>query len=88
MVGVTNRPSRKGDIVPNEHGKTNVLQQYLNQEFTLTIPNGKSIDELKWFAVYDLTEYEAYGSIYIPQGFEPPDTQYLSHLEGRSNGIE
>ena len=88
MVGLSNQPSRKGDIVPNEYGKTNVLQRYLNQEFTLTIPNGKKIGELKWFAVYDLTEYEAYGSLYIPQGFEAPATKDVSHLEGRSNGID
>ena len=41
MVGVSNQPGRKGDIVPNEFGKTNVLQRYLNEEFTLTMPNGK-----------------------------------------------
>ena len=49
---------------------------------------GKQIHQLKWFAVYDLTEYEAYGSLFIPEGFEPPDTQVLSHLEGKANGIE
>ena len=43
MVGVSNQPGRKGDIVPNEFGKTNVLQRYLNEEFTLTMPNGKII---------------------------------------------
>lgn len=88
MVGTTNQPSRKGDIVPNEYGKTNVLHRYLNQEFTLTVPNGKTIGELEWFAVYDLTEYEAYGSLRIPSGFEPPDTYIASHLEGRSNNID
>ena len=62
--------------------------RYLNEEFTLTLPNGKMIQDLKWFAVYDLTEYEAYGSLFIPEGFEPPGTQELSHLEGKSNDIE
>jgi hypothetical protein len=88
MVGNTNQPGRKGDIVPNEYGKTNVLNRYLNDEFTLTLPNGKEVQQLKWFAVYDLTEYEAYGSLYIPEGFEPPDKQALSHLQGKSNEIE
>ena len=46
------------------------------------------VEQIKWFAVYDLTEYESYGHLYIPEGFEPPDTQVLSHLEGKSNGIE
>ena len=88
MVGITNQPGRKGDIVPNEFGKTNVLNRYLNEEFTLTLPNGKMVEQIKWFAVYDLTEYEAYGALYVPDGFEPPDTQILSHLEGKSNNVE
>jgi len=88
MVGNTNQPGRKGDIVPNEYGRTNVLQRYLNSEFTLTLPNGKQVDQIKWFAVYDLTEYEAYGALYVPDGFEPPWKQVLSHLEGKSNGVE
>lgn len=88
MVGVTNQPGRRGDIVPNEFGRTNVLKRYLNEEFTLTMPSGKQINQVKWFAVYDLTEHEAYGSIYIPEGFEPPDTQVLSYMEGKAHGIE
>jgi len=88
MVGNTNQPGRKGDIVPNEFGRTNVLQRYLNSEFTLTLPNGKQVNQIKWFAVYDLTEYEAYGALYVPEDFEPPWKQVLSHLEGKSNGVE
>lgn len=88
MVGLTNSPSRRGDIVPNEFGKTNVLKRYLNEEFTLTLPNGKMIEQIKWFAVFDLTDLEAYGALYIPEGFEPPDKQVLSHLEGRSNNVQ
>lgn len=88
MVGVFQDPNRKGDIVPNEYGKTNVLQRYLNAEFTLTIPNGKTVDQLKWFSVYDLTDHEEFGTLYIPEGFEPPDMQVLSHLEGKSNDVE
>ncbi len=88
FAGTSNTPSRKGDIVPNEFGKTNVLSRYLKEEFTLTLPNAKAVNELKWFAVYDLTEHEAYGSLYIPEGFDPPQTQFLNHLEGRENGVE
>ena len=88
FVGSSNQPSRKGDIVPNEYGKTNVLHRYLNEEFTLTLPSGKRVQDLKWFAVYDLTEYEAYGALYIPEGFEPPGDQVLSHLQGFSHNVK
>lgn len=87
FVGSTNQPNRRGDIVPNEYGRTNVLHRYLNDEFTLTLPFGKRVQDLKWFSIYDLTEIEAYGALYIPDDFEPPKPQILSHLQGFSNNV-
>ena len=34
--------------------RTNVLDRYLNKDFTLTLPDNKRITDIKWFAVYDL----------------------------------
>lgn len=34
--------------------RTNVLDRYFNKDFTLTLPDGKKITDIKWFAVYDL----------------------------------
>lgn len=54
-IGSSTRPGPQGFILPNEKGRTNVLQPYLNKEFTLTIPDGKRMTSIKWLAVYDLT---------------------------------
>ena len=54
-TGSSTRPGPQGFIVPNERGRTNVLQPYLNKDFTLTLPEGKKITSIKWLAVYDLT---------------------------------
>lgn len=35
--------------------RTNVLDRYLNKDFTLTLPDNKRITDIKWFAVYDLS---------------------------------
>lgn len=66
-TGSSTRPGPQGFIVPNEKGRTNVLQPYLNKEFTLTIPDGKKITSIKWLAVYDLTlqVYKYYPILYI-----------------------
>jgi hypothetical protein len=72
------RPGPKGIIVPNEKGRTNVLDRYLNDEITLTLPEGKKIVDIAWFAIYDLSLHDAFGDIYIPEDFEPPDVQVSS----------
>ena len=69
------RPGPKGFIISNEKGRTNVLDRYLNDEITITLPEGKKIAELKWFAIYDLSLHDTFGDIYIPEDFESPDVQ-------------
>ena len=71
-AGGSNRPGTQGFIVPNEAGRTNVLERYLNDEITITLPDRKRLTEIKWFAVYDLTLHDPFGDIYIPEDFEPP----------------
>ena len=51
------------------------------------MPDRKKITDIKWLAVYDLTQHEVYGDIYIPEDFEPPGSQILTDLVGRSNGV-
>ena len=52
-----------------------MLDRYLNDEITITLPDGKKIAELKWFAIYDLSLHDTFGDIYIPEEFEAPDAQ-------------
>lgn len=54
-VGSSTRPGPQGFIIPNEKGRTNVLQPYLNKDFTLKLPDGKKITDVKWLSIYDLT---------------------------------
>ncbi|CAG0919956.1 unnamed protein product [Notodromas monacha] len=86
-AGSNYRPGLQGFIVPNEYGRTNVLDRYLNKDITLTLPDKKKMTEIKWLAVFDLTVGEAFGDVYIPEGFEPPGAQVLSELSRRSNGV-
>lgn len=54
-TGSSTRAGPQGFIIPNEKGRTNVLQPYLNKDFTLKMPDGKRITDVKWLSVYDLT---------------------------------
>ncbi|XP_040568677.1 protein Skeletor, isoforms B/C [Lepeophtheirus salmonis] len=81
-AGSSNRPSPKGFLVPNEKGRTNVLDRYLNEEFTIVLPDKKKITDIKWFAVYDLTVHDPFGDVYIPEDFEAPQQQILTDILG------
>lgn len=52
------------------------------------MPDGKKITEIKWFAIYDLSNQNTFGDIYIPEEFEPPVVQKVSELAGKKNGIK
>lgn len=86
--GSSDRPGPRGFLVPDEFGRTNVLKRYLNQDVTLTLPEGKTIEELRWFAIYDLTFQDTFGDVYIPEGFQPPQPQWLVGLSRNGHGVK
>ncbi|XP_029163998.1 uncharacterized protein LOC114935347 isoform X2 [Nylanderia fulva] len=86
-AGASNRPGPQGFIVPDEWGKTNVLDRYFNRDFTLNLPENKKITDIKWFAVYDLQSQNAFGDVYIPEEFDPPTPQKISQLSRRSHNV-
>lgn len=86
-AGASNRPGPQGFIVPNEWGKTNILDRYFNRYFTLTLPDNKKITDIKWFAVYDLQSQNTFGDVYVPEEFDPPAPQKISQLSKRSHTV-
>ncbi|KAK3853682.1 hypothetical protein Pcinc_039788, partial [Petrolisthes cinctipes] len=87
-AGSRPRPGPQGFIVPNELGRTNILERYLNKDISLTLPDHKTIMEIKWLAVYDLGRLESFGDIYIPEGFEPPQKIILNKLSSKTGEVE
>lgn len=63
------------------------MDRYFNKDFTLTLPEGKKITEIKWFAVYDIQTQNTFGDIYIPEEFEPPSFQKISQLNGKLHNV-
>lgn len=87
-AGSSSRPNSKGFIVPDKNGRTNVLDRYHNEEFTIKLPLQKKITDLKWFAVYDLTQGSNFGDIYIREGFEPPGYRSLTDIPGTAHNVK
>lgn len=85
-AGPTNRPGPQGFLVPDEHGRTNILERYFNKDFTLRLPDNKKLSEIKWLAVYDLNSQNDFGDIYIPEEFEPPMPQKAGSFSRRARG--
>ncbi|XP_018791491.1 PREDICTED: protein Skeletor, isoforms B/C isoform X1 [Bactrocera latifrons] len=86
-AGASNRPGPQGFIVPDEYGKTNILDRYHNKDFTLSLPDRKKITEIKWLAVYDLNNQNNFGDVYIPEEFEPPRAQAGGTFSRRSHNV-
>ncbi|KAL3269598.1 hypothetical protein HHI36_008662 [Cryptolaemus montrouzieri] len=86
-AGASNRPGPQGFIVPDEYGYTNVLERYLNKDFTLSLPDKKKITDIRWFAVYDIWSQNTFGDIYVPEEFEPPTIQNVGQLSGKKNNV-
>lgn len=85
--GASNRPGPQGFIVPDEYGKTNILERYFNKDFTLRLPDNKKITEVKWLAIYDLNSQNNFADVYIPEDFEPPVPQRAGSLSRNSHGV-
>ncbi|KAL0861188.1 hypothetical protein ABMA27_009670 [Loxostege sticticalis] len=81
-AGDAGRPGPQGFIVPDEHGKTNILERYYNQDVRLTLPEGKRISRIKWLAIYDIGSQNAFGDVYVPDEFEAPAPRTIGPLVG------
>ncbi|XP_026328014.1 protein Skeletor, isoforms B/C, partial [Hyposmocoma kahamanoa] len=79
-AGDSGRPGPQGFIVPDQNGKTNILERYYNDEIRLTLPEGKRISRIKWFAIYDIGTQNAFGDVYVPDEFEAPAPMTLAPL--------
>ncbi|OQR73501.1 protein Skeletor [Tropilaelaps mercedesae] len=86
-AGSSVRPSNVGFIVPDEEGKTNVLEPYTDKDIFIRLPDKRKITSIKWLAVWNLRDNENYGDIFLPDGFEPPAPRKLSELTRQGAGV-
>ncbi|XP_051164568.1 uncharacterized protein LOC127283622 isoform X3 [Leptopilina boulardi] len=81
-AGSSKSPGNNGFRVRDERGTTNVLKRYRNKDITLTLPEGKTLNNIKWFSVYCDEFAVNFGDIKIPRSFDYPKPQKLGSLNG------
>ncbi|XP_015594901.1 protein Skeletor, isoforms B/C isoform X2 [Cephus cinctus] len=81
-AGNSKNPNGNGFRVRDEHGTTNVLKRYRKKDITLTLPEGKTLNNIKWFSVWCDEFSVNFGDVKIPRGFDYPRPQKLAALNG------
>ncbi|XP_076165235.1 DM13 and DOMON_DOH domain-containing protein skeletor isoform X2 [Ptiloglossa arizonensis] len=81
-VGTSKSPNGNGIRLRDERGSTDTLRRYRRKDVTLTLPDGKTLNNIKWFCVW-CDEYAVnFGDVRIPRGFDYPKPQKLAALSG------
>ncbi|XP_011500407.1 PREDICTED: protein Skeletor, isoforms B/C [Ceratosolen solmsi marchali] len=74
--------NNNGFKVRDEYGTTNLLKRYRKKDITLTLPEGKTLSNIKWFSVYCDDFAVNFGDVKIPRNFDYPRPQKLASLSG------
>ncbi|XP_043600970.1 protein Skeletor, isoforms B/C isoform X2 [Bombus pyrosoma] len=81
-VGTSKSPNANGIRLRDERGSSNTLKRYRRKDITLTLPDGKTLSNVKWFAVWCDEFSVNFGDVRIPRGFDYPKPQKLAALNG------
>ncbi|XP_070167433.1 protein Skeletor, isoforms B/C isoform X1 [Polyergus mexicanus] len=81
-AGNSKGPGSNGFRMRDERGTTNVLKRYRKKDITLTLPDSKILNNIKWFSVWCDEFSVNFGDVKIPRGFDYPKPQKLKSLSG------
>ncbi|CAG0920566.1 unnamed protein product, partial [Notodromas monacha] len=86
IAGKGDTPSISGDyvIIPDEQGRKTPLRQYQSEDITLQIPEGHSIRDFNWLAVYSKASDEDLGHITLPLTLNVPPS--LKNIKAPASG--
>lgn len=82
-VGNTRTPSNTGGFrIRDERGSNGVLKKYRNKDITLTLPEGKTLRDIKWFSVWCDEFSVDFGNVVVQKNLEFPRPQKVEGLTG------
>lgn len=82
-VGTTPQPTNEGAYrLRDEHGTMRLLKRYRNKDVTLSLPEGKTLRDFKWFSVWCDEFAVNFGDVKIPSNLDYPKPQKLAPLNG------
>ncbi|XP_055594127.1 protein Skeletor, isoforms B/C [Uranotaenia lowii] len=82
-VGNTRAPSNKGAYrLRDERGRSGVLRRYRNEDLTLSLPEGKTLRDLKWFSIWCDDFSVNFGDVVIRNDLDFPRPTKIGQLGG------
>ncbi|XP_052899103.1 protein Skeletor, isoforms B/C isoform X1 [Anopheles moucheti] len=82
-VGNTRAPSNKGaHRLRDERGRAGVLRRYRNEDITLSLPEGKTLRDIRWFAVWCDDFSVNFGDVQIRNDLDFPRPTKIAGLSG------
>ncbi|XP_075721567.1 protein Skeletor, isoforms B/C-like [Rhipicephalus microplus] len=78
MADKTDKLTDSGDLIPDEHGKTEKLKKYTGETVHLTLT--KKVTEYKSFGIYCTVAKVDFGHVVLPPNFMLPKEQSLGKL--------
>ncbi|XP_050310336.1 protein Skeletor, isoforms B/C isoform X1 [Anthonomus grandis grandis] len=75
-------PDSKGFRLRDENNNGEVIRKYRKEGVTLTLPEGKTLNNIKVFYVYCEEFDVSFGDVKIPRGFDYPRPQKIDALKG------
>lgn len=82
-VGNTKAPNNEGAMrIRDERGSSGVLKRYRGKDITLTLPEGKTLRDVKWFSVWCDEFSVNFGHVMISKTLDFPRPQKVGGLRG------
>ncbi|XP_077992394.1 protein Skeletor, isoforms B/C-like [Glandiceps talaboti] len=86
-AGSTDNPSPSGQIIPDEENRSSRLGAYDNQDIIITLPEGSTINDFKWIAVWCRQYTANFGQVNIPDNFDAPSELDLGEFSQLAHGL-
>ena len=83
-MGNTNKPSNDGAarLRDEKGGTASLTRRYRNKDITLSLPDGKTLKDIKWFSVWCDEFAVNFGDVAIPSNLDYPKPQKIGNLKG------
>ncbi|XP_034937243.1 protein Skeletor, isoforms B/C isoform X3 [Chelonus insularis] len=81
-AGNSRAPIINGFKLRDEKGSAGPLKAYNKKSISIALPEGKSLNNIRWFSVYCDDYSVNFGDVRIPRGFDFPKPQKLAALNG------
>ncbi|GFY52085.1 hypothetical protein TNIN_465451 [Trichonephila inaurata madagascariensis] len=86
-AGSTSKPDPSGFIIPDEKGKKVPLQAYRDKDLLLRLPDGKTLRNIKWIAVWCRKFYANFGDVFIPSDLVIPRPMEIGKIQTLEHGV-